>query len=325
MSETTTGPHQVLGVPADATEAQLRTAYRRRIRQTHPDMGGDPADAARVNQAWSQLNDLNYQPRTSSEESVRPDDERVPDGTGESRAGYGSPTYEPSDTGTSRSESSDPGPHTGENRSGPQPSAQDTALRAAADKRIRAWWASPWAWVPAGVWLIAMVVFVFDGGADDSMVWLAAGLYATATWLPVLRRAFKLPAAALIGAVAVEVVYITPDTPMVVVLAAIIAVWVGVAIARRAHVQAIYRSLRAQYALACTFPGITGWLVLAVELGGASSRCLLENETTGRHATRSMWGRIEEGDRVALVEGDLTGLPDMVLPVEAQQKRRRRR
>lgn len=315
MSETTTGPHQVLGVPVDATEAQLRTAYRKQIRLTHPDMGGDPAEAARVNQAWAQLNDPNYQPRTSSEESARPDDERGPDGTGQSRTEQGSPTYEPSDLG----------PQAQGDRPGPQPSAQEAALRAAADKRIRAWWVSPWAWVPAGLWLIAVVVFVLAGGVDESMVWLAAGLYATATWLPVLRRGFKLPTAALIGAVAVEVVYITPDTPMVVVLVATVAVWAGMAIARRAHVQAIYTSLRAQYALACTFPGITGWLVLAVEPGGASTRCLLENETTGRYSTRSLWGRIEEGDRVALVDDDSTDLPDMVLPVEAQQKRRRRR
>ena len=36
-------PYEVLGVPADADAAALRAAYRRALRLTHPDTGGDPA------------------------------------------------------------------------------------------------------------------------------------------------------------------------------------------------------------------------------------------------------------------------------------------
>ncbi len=40
-----------LGLTEGATEAQIREAYRRRMRQVHPDHGGTDAQAARVNRA----------------------------------------------------------------------------------------------------------------------------------------------------------------------------------------------------------------------------------------------------------------------------------
>src|SRR5699024_9834580 len=45
----------VLGVPAGAAWAVVRRAYRRRVRQTHPDLGGSAADFHRVQQAWEAL------------------------------------------------------------------------------------------------------------------------------------------------------------------------------------------------------------------------------------------------------------------------------
>lgn len=308
MSAPTTSPHQVLGVPTDATDEQIQAAYRRRIRETHPDMGGDSAEASRVNQAWAQLKDPNYRPPEPQEHG--------PDGsTARPRPATGPPRHDsgPSEPGT---------PH-----SRPKP-RQDTAhvdnLRAAATKPVRAWWATPYAWLPAGVWLIALAISVITGGINNQMVWVAAGLYTAGTWLPVARKGLKASAVALIAAVAIEVVYITPDTPMVILLAAIILVWTGVAVARRVHRANIYRSLRAQYALACTYPRVDSWLVVSVEYGSASTRCLLENDNTGSQVTRMLWGSFEVGDRVALLAGDTSDLPDMVLPHEAQEKRRRR-
>ena len=45
-------PYEVLGVPPDADDAQLRLAYRRALRHAHPDTGGDAARFHAVQAAW---------------------------------------------------------------------------------------------------------------------------------------------------------------------------------------------------------------------------------------------------------------------------------
>lgn len=42
----------ILGVSADADAATLRAAYRQRVKDCHPDQGGDPAEFARVRRAY---------------------------------------------------------------------------------------------------------------------------------------------------------------------------------------------------------------------------------------------------------------------------------
>jgi hypothetical protein len=44
--------YEVLGVAADASEDDLRRAYRLRLRATHPDTGGDAAAFVQVQRAW---------------------------------------------------------------------------------------------------------------------------------------------------------------------------------------------------------------------------------------------------------------------------------
>lgn len=44
--------YEVLGVAPTADEAELRRAYRLRLRLTHPDTGGDAAEFIRVQRAW---------------------------------------------------------------------------------------------------------------------------------------------------------------------------------------------------------------------------------------------------------------------------------
>ncbi|MDQ1129535.1 J domain-containing protein [Microbacterium sp. SORGH_AS_0888] len=44
--------YEVLGVDATATEDELRRAFRQRLRDTHPDTGGDAAAFVRVQRAW---------------------------------------------------------------------------------------------------------------------------------------------------------------------------------------------------------------------------------------------------------------------------------
>lgn len=45
-------PYAVLGVAADASDAVLRSAYRRKLRETHPDTGGDARRFDSVQRAW---------------------------------------------------------------------------------------------------------------------------------------------------------------------------------------------------------------------------------------------------------------------------------
>jgi hypothetical protein len=51
------GFYEVLGVPADASAAELRRAYLDRARQHHPDAGGRPEAMTAVNEAWAVLSD----------------------------------------------------------------------------------------------------------------------------------------------------------------------------------------------------------------------------------------------------------------------------
>jgi hypothetical protein len=48
-------PYEVLGVAAGATEEELRRAYRRRLRETHPDTGGRAAEFTAVQLAWEKV------------------------------------------------------------------------------------------------------------------------------------------------------------------------------------------------------------------------------------------------------------------------------
>src|SRR3978361_124063 len=48
-------PYEVLGVPASASDEDLRRAYRQRLRETHPDTGGDPQRFIAVQAAWERV------------------------------------------------------------------------------------------------------------------------------------------------------------------------------------------------------------------------------------------------------------------------------
>lgn len=50
-------PHDVLDVPPDALPDEIERAYRRRIKETHPDQGGTVEAFTRVREAYEQLRD----------------------------------------------------------------------------------------------------------------------------------------------------------------------------------------------------------------------------------------------------------------------------
>ena len=51
-------PYEVLGVAASVTREELRRAYRRALRETHPDTGGDSRRFAAVQEAWDRVGTL---------------------------------------------------------------------------------------------------------------------------------------------------------------------------------------------------------------------------------------------------------------------------
>lgn len=54
---------QTLGVTRDATEAELKAAYRRRALETHPDHGGDEESFRRVVRAYDEARRRSRKPR----------------------------------------------------------------------------------------------------------------------------------------------------------------------------------------------------------------------------------------------------------------------
>lgn len=48
-------PYEVLGVAPTASDDDLKKAYRRRLREAHPDTGGSSAEFDRVQQAWQRV------------------------------------------------------------------------------------------------------------------------------------------------------------------------------------------------------------------------------------------------------------------------------
>lgn len=56
-------PHAVLGVRPDASAGEIRAAWRRAARSTHPDRGGDAAEFAIVASAYARVGQTVPPPR----------------------------------------------------------------------------------------------------------------------------------------------------------------------------------------------------------------------------------------------------------------------
>src|SRR4051794_15504480 len=67
-------PYEVLGVPASASEDDLRRAYRRLLRETHPDIGGDAQRFVAVQVAWERVGTPDARARYDRGHPTGPDD-----------------------------------------------------------------------------------------------------------------------------------------------------------------------------------------------------------------------------------------------------------
>jgi hypothetical protein len=115
-----TDPYEVLGVARSAPDSVIKAAYRARIRETHPDSGGDPGDAQAVNEAFAILSD--------------------PD----RRAKVREPRHEP--------QAPEPATQDEPART-PEPAVTEPSPVYSTHARPGAWWRSKLVWVPAVAFL----------------------------------------------------------------------------------------------------------------------------------------------------------------------------
>ncbi|MFB6120308.1 MAG: ferredoxin Fer [Halobacteriaceae archaeon] len=72
-------PFDVLGVDPDADEAEIERAYRRRVKEAHPDHGGSTAAFREVRAAYEQLTNGEYEARERDSGPSRPTADSDPD------------------------------------------------------------------------------------------------------------------------------------------------------------------------------------------------------------------------------------------------------
>lgn len=223
-------PYEVLGVSRTAPDSVIKAAFRARIRETHPDAGGDPADAQQVNDAYAVLSDPARRAKVPA-----PASEPEPSETSDTSAGPAWPRHEPS----VRTET-----------------PIDPHLVFTHDRDLRPLHTRRAAWIPVAV---AIVIGAGANGPLGAVAALAAAAVLLLKWSPKVIAASYLAVAAplLISAgISGDVPTLSDLFPTAIAVAAftpVVLVWA--AIKRRirrteeAHAADIFITTRDQFAL----------------------------------------------------------------------------
>ncbi len=76
-------PYDILGIDSDADEDDIKQAYRDRVKETHPDLGGSEAEFKRVERAYQRLSEAEAEEQLDGEtvvadQDIRPEPEDQP-------------------------------------------------------------------------------------------------------------------------------------------------------------------------------------------------------------------------------------------------------
>lgn len=112
--------YSVLGVEPDADQKSIRSAYRRRARQTHPDQGGSPEEFHLVQEAWEALGSEEARASYDRERDGSPESPGEDAGVNGGTYARGSRTWTASSSGAAQSPGSAQRP--GSSNSAPKPS-----------------------------------------------------------------------------------------------------------------------------------------------------------------------------------------------------------
>lgn len=69
-------PYEVLGVPRNATDKQIKLAYKRRAKKLHPDVGGDPEEFLKLQHSYLVLSDPKQRSKYDNDGTIEDDIEQ---------------------------------------------------------------------------------------------------------------------------------------------------------------------------------------------------------------------------------------------------------
>ena len=288
-----TDHYEVLGVSAQAPDDVIRAAYKARIRQTHPDSGGQPGEAQQVNEAYAILSDPARRALYDSERTPVPPAVTTP----------------------------------ADALNAETPTAAKAHAPAASHTPIQRWWRRASAMTAGATWLlVATAVTLIVAASSESWTYAVIGAAAAATSLWSLSASrWKIAAVAVVGLGAMSLA-IPGLLPMSVLLgtSVVSGLMIRSAIGSEldelaiAQVDAFWRTLGNAH-------DADAWFAEDVAPEGNRTKVLLQQLDGQARTTRSLWGTIAQGTYLLLTSDDepLMSLPHGVMERAGRDLKRR--